>query len=367
MIPRSVLIVLGALAGSSLLPAASVADGLPIGGGDTTSQGVLAPDGDRRYLAFTGETETAVAKVATGTGEAEDWLNIPGRFTVPSVTLDGITEGLSADGRTLVLIRPRITFPQERTELAVIDPQRMRLIDRIRLDGDFSYDAISPDGDTAYLIEYVSGRDYLRYDVRALDLQRGHLRPDPIVDPREPEEEMGGLPYDRLWTANGRWAYTLYASPGGHPFVHALDTVGRTAACIDLHMLEGRGHLDGFELGFGPGGDELIVNGKEGDPVALIDASNWEVTEASGGSAAEAATEADGGGAPVWALALAGLLVAGLVFSLAWKARTASRRNGLDLGLEERPLELDGDEDRRPGDRLAEPEDVVERKKTPVA
>ena len=31
-------------------------------------------------------------------------------------------------------------------------------------------------------------------------------------------------------TANGRWAYTLYANPGGFPFVHALDTVqGRRA------------------------------------------------------------------------------------------------------------------------------------------
>jgi hypothetical protein len=367
MIRRWALIVLGALAGSLLLPAESVADGLPIGGGDTTSQGVLAPDGDRRYLAFTGDSETTVAKVATGTGAAEDWLHIPGRFTVPSVTLDGITEGLSADGRTLVLIRPRITFPQERTELAVIDPQRMRLIDRIRLDGDFSYDAISPDGETAYLIEYVSRRDYLRYDVRAYDLERDRLLPEPIVDPREPEEEMGGLPYDRLQSANGRWAYTLYASPGGHPFVHALDTVGRTAACIDLHMLEGRGHLDGFDLAFGPGGDELIVNGKDGDPVASIDASTWEVTEASGGSAAEAVTEANDGGAPVWALALGGLFVAGLVLSLAWKSRRASRRSGLDLGFEERPLELDGDQDRRAGDRLAEQEEAVERKKTPVA
>jgi hypothetical protein len=101
--------------------------------------------------------------------------------------------------------------------------------------------------------------------------------------------------------------------------------------------------------------------------VASIDASNWEVTEASGGSAAEAATEVDDGGAPVWALALAGLFVAGLVFSLAWKTRTASRRSTLDLGLQERPLKLDGDEDRRAGDRLAEPGDAVERKKAPVA
>jgi hypothetical protein len=238
------------------------------------------------------------------------------------VTLDGAPEGLSADGRTLVLIRPRVTFPQRRTELAVIDPLRMRLVDRISLDGDFSYDALSADGKSLYLIEYVDRGDYLRYDVRTYDIGQGRLHPQPIVDPREPEEEMGGLPYDRLWTADGRWAYTLYANPDGHVFVHALDTAERTAACIDLEMLEGRNDVAEFELAFGPGGDELIVNDATGDAVAVIDASSFEASEP---PATAAAPEPDDAGAPLWALLTGGLVTIGVLAWLGVRARPRRR------------------------------------------
>ena len=51
-----------------------------------------------------------------------------------------------------------------------------------------------------------------------------------------PDEQMGGLPMTRAFSRDGRWAYTLYGG-GAETFIHALDTVGRTAACIDLEML----------------------------------------------------------------------------------------------------------------------------------
>ena len=56
-------------------------------------------------------------------------------------------------------------------------------------------------------------------------LGRSRLLPAPVVDPREPDERMRGMPITRATTADGRWEYTLYDGTGSYPFVHALDTV----------------------------------------------------------------------------------------------------------------------------------------------
>jgi len=54
-----------------------------------------------------------------------------------------------------------------------------------------------------------------------------------VVDPREPDEQMGGLAMTREMSRDGRWAYTLYEG-AEHPFVHALLTDNRISVCIDL-------------------------------------------------------------------------------------------------------------------------------------
>jgi hypothetical protein len=53
------------------------------------------------------------------------------------------------------------------------------------------------------------------------------------MDPREPDEKMGGFPISRTMSPDGRWAYTLYTG-GEETFVHALDTLKGQARCIDL-------------------------------------------------------------------------------------------------------------------------------------
>ena len=45
---------------------------------------------------------------------------------------------------------------------------------------------------------------------------------------------MAGYPMTREVSADGRWHYTLYNGTEGHPFIHALDTTGPRAKCIDL-------------------------------------------------------------------------------------------------------------------------------------
>lgn len=160
-----------------------------------------------------------------------------GTFTIPAVAYDGSAAGLSADGRTLVLIQPRASFPRAQTPLMIVDAQRLRRLQLLRLHGDFSFDAISPRGSLVYLIEYVSPTDPTRYRVRAYDLAADRLLAQPVVDPREPGEQMGGSPLTRATSPNGRWAYTLYDGAGKTPFVHALDTSTRSARCIDLDAL----------------------------------------------------------------------------------------------------------------------------------
>ena len=46
---------------------------------------------------------------------------------------------------------------------------------------------------------------------------------------------------------------------GSHPFVHALDTVGREAMCIDLDALAGARDLYDLRLDLGDGGGALVV------------------------------------------------------------------------------------------------------------
>jgi hypothetical protein len=228
MLPTA-LIVVGILA---LLPATAAADGLPAVGID--ARPLSAPGGDTEFVTRSGKRTTLLTERARYGGPLRE-RRIHGTFSLPAVAYDGSPAGLSTDGRTLVLISPRTRYPRKRTTFAVIDAKTLRVRRHIGLKGDFSFDAISPDGRLMYLVEY-NPRNFGEYEVRAYDIPARRLLPKPIVDPREPDEEMYGVPVTRATSADGRWAYTLYDS-SEHPFVHALDTSGRTAVCIDLDDL----------------------------------------------------------------------------------------------------------------------------------
>lgn len=317
-----IALLLAVLAAPTAFPATANADGLPVAGVDVGATGVAEPNGVFRYVALpAGRGETIVARVGRRGGQVTFFRRLPGRFTIPAVAYDGSASGLSADGQTLVLIRPRIRFPQRETVLAVIDTPRLRFR-IVSLRGDFSFDAISPDGRFVYLIHYLSPRNQTNYEVRAYDLRRSRLLAAPIVDPSEPDEPMQGIPASRATSPDGRWAYTLYEVPKGEPFVHALDTAGRTAVCVDLHHLEGR-NLAPMGLAIDPAGEQLTVTSR-GRPVALIDTQSFEVSDPP--RRAEATTKGAGGGVP-WlllpALAIGGIGAA--LMTAAWRGR---RRRG---------------------------------------
>jgi hypothetical protein len=274
---------------ASIVPAAH-ADGLPVEGVDASRSGVPSPGRDGpRYVTLPAEKGTVVAAVDVVGGQVLKSRYVPGRFTVPVVAYDGSASGLSADGGTLVLIRPRVAFPRRTTTFAVIGTKRLRPRDVFTLRGDFSFDALSPDGRWLYLVEYLSKRDPSRYLVRLYDLERGRMLPEPIIDPEEVGDVMRGMPITRASSPDGRFAYTLYDGAGEHPFIHALDTVEKSARCIDLHGLMGFELLGELGLDVSPDGGTLsVVHSSHARPLALVDTRTDEVTEPTEPAEAEA-------------------------------------------------------------------------------
>jgi hypothetical protein len=223
-----------ALAATALIPSAAAADKLSAPLDAAGPSGVTSADGGSQYMTRPAGRRTVVRRVDPSSGRVLSATRIAGRFAIPAVSLDGTPSGLSHDGRTLVLIRPRTGPATGRTKLAILDARQLRLRRVFTLHGDFSFDALSPDGRTAYLVQHPAHLDPTHYLVRALDPTTGRLRAQPIVDPNEDPDEMRGLPLTRATGPGGRWQYTLYDGAGGHPFVHALDTQAGRAKCIDL-------------------------------------------------------------------------------------------------------------------------------------
>ena len=314
---RARIVMLAALAAAALAPAAA-ADGLPVVDVDVGPSGVTNPGVAHRYVALASGKRTVVARIERETGEVRGFRTIPGRLTIPAVAYDGSAAGLSADGTTLALLAPRPGFPRKTTTFALLDAQNLQERSRLTLPGDFSFDAMSPDGHWLYLIQYTSPDDPLQYRVRALDARTGRLHPTPIVDPREPDEAMNGHPLTRATSGDGRWAYTLYEGTE-HPFVHALDTANRAARCIDLDWLHGHKNLWGMRFTVSPDGDELRVRSGQ-DTVAVVNTRSW---------AAATAVERDDGWSPwVYVLLGGGLLAGGALAYRSARRRASSTSVG---------------------------------------
>jgi hypothetical protein len=265
--------------------------------------GVATPGGDVAYVAVGAGRRTVIERVRRAGGAVERYTSLAGSFGVPGVAYDGSATGLSADGRTLVLAGGVGRYPVLRTHLVVLDAVHLRTRARIELPGWFNVDAISPTGRWLYLIHYPSARNTARYEVRAYDLPNHRLLAQPVIDPREPDEAMQGDPVTRAMSADGRWAYTLYQRGDDVPFIHALDTEGRTAACIDLPGLAGA-DLSAVRLVLAPGGDTLRVVGPNG-ALALVDTRTFAVRPPAPAPAPPPARRAaaPAGGDPPWALA----------------------------------------------------------------
>ena len=278
-------------------------DGLPVLGVDVGGTGVTTAGGADRYVTMTAGRGTVVARIQVRGGQVATSRLLKGAFTIPAVAYDGSASGLSADGRTLVLIEPRASFPRSETTLVALGADTLRIRRVIRLRGDFGFDAISPGGRVLYVIQYYNPSDPSAYRVRALDLRDGRLLAKPIVDPTSPKEQMRGYPLSRATSPNGRWAYTLYNGSGGMPFVHMLDTSGLTARCVDLDGLGGADLSRARLVVQRNGGSVAVMRGHH--RLAVVDARTFRVgPSGSGGVAWVAAAVAAGTVATLLAFAV---------------------------------------------------------------
>jgi len=267
------LVLVAAVIVALAVTAAAAADGLPVLGIDVGSQGVTAAGSTDRYVTVNDGASTLVERIARNGGRVLGLQRIAGTFTIPAVAYDSSASGLSADGRTLVLIQPRQAFPRATTTFALFDARFLRLKRIFTLRGDFSFDAISQHGRRMFLVNYTSPADPTRYTVRAYDLRANTLLPKPITDPSERSDKMRGAPITRMLSVDGRWAYTLYDGAGGTPFVHALDTATSRAHCIDLTMLVGNQNLWSLRFTRGPGAEVRI--GTTGATLAVVDTTTF--------------------------------------------------------------------------------------------
>jgi hypothetical protein len=311
----SVPVLLAALVAATA-PGVARGDGLPVLGVDVGSTGVASSSGSR-YVTIPAGSRTIVAQVAQQGGQVLAWRSLRGTFTIPAVAYDGSASGLSADGTTLVLIEPRTSFPRAATKLLVLrtyglNPQRV-----VKLQGDFSFDAVSPGGAWLYFIHYVSPKDPTRYLVQAYDVRRGRLLAKPITDPHEPGDKMRGNPLSRTMSTDGRWAYTLYDGAGATAFVHALDTVARTAHCIDLDGIAAGTDLSRLRLGIARDGQHLVVRDTAA-PMFLVDLRTLRVARATRAGAALGGTRQF---PPLLLLAAASAALAAVVAGAMWARR----------------------------------------------
>ncbi len=320
------LFLCATVAGAGLLTAPAQADGLPVLGIDVGSTGVAALAGNARYVTLSAGQRTLVARVdPRGGGRVLGTRLLNGVFTIPAVAYDGSASGLSADGGTVVLIEPRQSFPRAETTFRILTAPRLGLLRLVRLRGDFSFDAISPDGARMYLIEYTNPTDPTRYLVRAYDLRTGRLLERPIVDPRERTDKMRGSPLTRTTSADGRYAYTLYDGAGGTPFIHALDTSDGSARCIDLAALAGKSHLWQMRLRLAGDGHTLTIRGNH-TTVALVDTLTRTISVPAPGHSAPATSGHERFPTRVVTVVGGAILAALAILSIALRPRWWDRR-----------------------------------------
>jgi hypothetical protein len=206
--------------------------------------GVAVAGSPYRYIAIhprVAGAPTVVARIDRQGGRLRRWWYLRGDFQIPAVAYDGSAGGLSADGGTLVLSRFKFEWPPRGSRFAVLDtglylrhPRRpgerrpAHAIHRLDLPGFYSFDAISPDGRTAFLVHHlVHGHDVGGFELRAIDTETGQLVPVPGAG--RPGAPLAGLPITRATSGDGRSIYTLYFGAHRRLFLLALDTVSGCA------------------------------------------------------------------------------------------------------------------------------------------
>jgi hypothetical protein len=269
--------VRGRLLGIATAVAALVLSGtaLAVGPWPGLARSVPSADGVR-YVASRAHGATTVRALRGSRVVAV--TRVEGLFGIPAVTINAHAGGLSPNGRLLVLAEPpnyEGLRSQSRFALVATKPLAQRYT--IVLPGEFGFDALSPDGRTLFLLRHGSSSDLNAYEVRAYDLRAKQLLRRVVVAKGE-SATMRGYPAQRATSKSGVWVYTLYSRQSGAPFIHALNTVRRSAVCIDLPW-RGASFADVFQAKFNLSHDErTLVLKWNGRTVATVDTRTFRVS-----------------------------------------------------------------------------------------
>jgi hypothetical protein len=193
------------------------------------------------------------------------------------LTQNGPGGGMFRDGSTFVLQSMGLSDSTEFVLLRTVD---LGVRDRIVLRGTYAFDALSPDGSKLYLIQHKSAQDVQHYIVRAYDLDAHALMPGRIADKTQKNWVMQGWSVDRATAPSGRWVYTLYANPGGFPFIHALDTVRGVAHCVGVPWPQTESNQNKvFNFRLSLHGKTLVIKDGVGGTYRVVNTTNWRVSK----------------------------------------------------------------------------------------
>lgn len=265
----ALFVVLGALAVAPLASAAAPTPFAAQGG-----KGLLSLDGSLRFVATKAGADTVVSAIRTSGGATVQKQTVSGAYGIPTLTQNGLAGGLFHDGSAFVLQNVGI---EKTSSFVILGAQDLATRDAITLDGTFGFDALSPDGTRLYLIQHTSTNDIQHYVVRAYDLSTHTLLPGRIADKSQKGWVMQGWAVNRVTTADGRWAYTLYANPGGYPFIHALDTVNGVAHCVGLPWKEAD-QTAVYSSTLALKGTSLAVKMQGGRTWRLVNRTTWRLS-----------------------------------------------------------------------------------------
>ncbi len=272
---RILLVVAAAAAGilwsTTMASGAGPSPGVSRGGAGLTS-------GKVRYVALPAGAATLVEALDQD-GRVTRQRTVTGNWGLPLVAYDNTVEGLVDGGKSLLLAHQIYTGDgqlRKPTIFKLLNARTLKLSRDIRIPGTLTFDAASPDGRYMYLIEYFSAEDPTLYRVRVYDLREGKLLAKIVADRRSWATGMQGMPISRTWKDG--WAYTFYGG-NARPFIHALNTRGVEAVCINLPWKSSPREIFDYRLRT-DGKGHLVVRGPHGRALAVVDRRTFKILSA---------------------------------------------------------------------------------------
>jgi WD40 repeat protein len=255
---------------------------------------VAAPDGSV-YYALESASSTALQLIEAKTGRTITRIQLPGVFTFADEH-GPAPSGLSPNGRWLVLVGPS----GERSRFAVVDTGLLKVAADVEVPGTLTYDAISDDGTSLYLIERIGAKAAqalvgvdaaYAYRVRVYDVPSAKLSDTLVVDVKLAAQTngdnaqtridgiMNGLYQSSVPSRDGQWNFSFYYNPNRGPFIHVLHLNTRSAFCIlDLPIVtNGYDKRLQWSLALAPSGTVLYASNGALGLVSVIDAVTLKV------------------------------------------------------------------------------------------